>query len=242
VLTCRNDLTSLQWQVVSFQRGEIGSDHARSDKCVRTAPGTLLGLAAMTWRRKRLAYREKNMKASRYTLAAALGLIALVAARTAQADSIVYDVSGVFSGTATSLTGTVMFDSTTGLVTSASLSTTGSVPLGPFTFVLIQHAVSGNPSLDTVGIFDASFNDGVSLVFPFLSLFGFRSVVPLCGNSPLNCSQVGGFIISDFFTASTSYPLAQGTMTLTPEPSSLLLLGTGLLGLMAMTWRRKRLA
>src|SRR2546426_177254 len=83
-------------------------------------------------------------------------MVALVAARRAQADSIVYDVSGAFSGTATSLTGTVMFDSTTGLVTSASLSTTGSVPLGPFTFVLIQHPVKGNPSLDTVGIFDAS--------------------------------------------------------------------------------------
>ncbi len=182
------------------------------------------------------------MKPTKYALAVTLGLIALVAPGTARADSIVYDAAATFSGTATSLTGMVIFDSTTGLVTSASLLTTGSVPLGPFTLVLIQHPVKGNPSLDTVGIFDASLDDGVSLVFPMPSLFGFRDVVPLCGSSPLNCSQVGGFISSDFFTATTSYPLAQGMMTLvpTPEPSSLLLLGTGLLGLGPLLRRRIR--
>src|SRR5579863_2753602 len=130
-------------------------------------------------------------------------LVGVVLGIEARAGSISYDASGTFSGTATSLTGSVTFDSTTGLVTSAALFTTGSVALGPLTFVLIQRPVRGNSSLDTVGIFDASTNDGVSLVFPFLSSYGFRSVVPLCGFSPFNCSTTTGFIGSDFFTGPT---------------------------------------
>src|SRR5438445_8320724 len=115
-----------------------------------------------------------TMKPTKYALAVTLGLIAFMAPGTARADSIVYDASGTFSGTATFLTGMVVFDSTTGLVTSASLLTTGSVPLGPLTLVLIQNPVQGNPSLDTVGIFDSSVDDGVRLVFPWLCLSGIR--------------------------------------------------------------------
>jgi hypothetical protein len=186
-----------------------------------------------------------TMKRTKYAFPAAFGLIVFLSASVVRANSIVYEATGTFSNgtsTAADLSGTVSFDATTGLVTSASLLTTGSVALGPLNMVLIQHPVRGNSSLDTVGIFDASTDDGVSLVFPMLSSFGFRPIVILCGELPLNCGTTTGFISSDLFTSSTSYPLAQGAMTLvpSPEPAPLVPVGMGLFALAATAFRTKR--
>jgi hypothetical protein len=93
------------------------------------------------------------MKTMRYALV--LGVIALFVSGAARADSIVYDVTGSFpTGAAAiaNLSGTMTFDTTTtGLVTSANLS----VPLGPFSLVLIQHKFGGGV-YHPVGVFDAS--------------------------------------------------------------------------------------
>jgi len=152
------------------------------------------------------------MKNTKYALAVALGLLGLVAPRSAWAHSVIFDVSGSFSD-GSILTGTVTADTTTGLLTAANLSTRGTASFGPFTSILIQHPVSGNPALETVGIFDASRNDGVSLVFPMLSSHGFSTPALLCGESPLNCRVGVDFIISGYFTASATFQLEQGKLS-----------------------------
>jgi hypothetical protein len=184
------------------------------------------------------------MKIAKYVLAAAL--IALVTPSAVRAETIVFDASGTFSD-GSILTGTLTTDTTTGLVTAASLSTTGTKALGPFTLVLIQHPVKGNASLETVGIFDSSINDGLSLVFPTLTSYTGGSL-SLCGSAFAHCPLPTGFILSDlgidFNTTNAVFPLIEGMLTPvpTPEPSCLLLFGVGLSGLVTMTLFRKQLA
>jgi len=183
------------------------------------------------------------MKIAKCALA---GLIALVTPSAVRADTIVFDAAGTFSN-GSMLTGTVTADTSTHSVTAASLSTTGATTLGPFTLVLIQHAVSGNSALETVGIFDSSINDGLSLVFPTLTSYAGGSL-NLCGSAFPHCPLPTGFISSglgiDFSTTNAVFPLLEGMLTPipTPEPSSLLLFGLGLSGLVTMTLFRKQLA
>jgi hypothetical protein len=159
-----------------------------------------------------MPFSGRPTKITKYALALALGLLGLVAPRPAWAHSVIFHASGSFTD-GSMLVGTVTADTSTGLITSANLSTIGTTSLGPFNLVLIQHSVQGNTSLETVGIFDASMNDGVSLVFQMLSSHGFSTPVVLCGSSPLNCPQTGGFIISDYFIGSTVFQLEQGKLS-----------------------------
>src|SRR5260370_25992014 len=123
---------------------------------------------------------------------ASAGLIAFVPPSGVRADTIVFDAAGTFSN-GSMLTGTVTADTSTHSVTAANFSTTGPTALGPFTLVLIQHAVCGNSALETVGIFDSSINDVLSLVFPTLTSHAGGSF-NFCCSAFSRCHLMTGFI------------------------------------------------
>jgi len=183
------------------------------------------------------------MKTTKYMLALAAALIALLAPRAVLADTV-FTASGTFSDGST-LSGTVTINTTTGAVTGADLLWTDVA--APLSTDILLGVVFGNLQLsaeDTTGV------DYIELDFPFNSQsfpVGYAGG-PLCSNS-----DTAGFCYSDTSLAGanlTPTPLVvyleQGSLTPpagvpAPEPRGLLLLSIGLLGLMGVI-RRKRLA
>lgn len=194
------------------------------------------------------------MKTTKCALAAlaALGLIALIAPSAVRADTVkVFNVTGTFEG-GTPLTGTVTIDTTTGQFTAESLQAVVGFISISFTGIEVQGDECGLTCnyefLSSIAMVPPSFIFNFLLVTDVPSLIGYQGG-PLCGqdggpnctvdNSVLSVSETrifaGGLGSADILDG-------QLTLLATPEPSSLTLFGAGLMGLIGIAVRRKRLA
>lgn len=184
------------------------------------------------------------MKTMKYALAIALSLIAIAAPKAARADSIVLlDVRGMFTG-GTSLTGSVTIDATTGSVTAVDLTTTGNVT-GTYTDIDLQAVTGVSPN--SYFYFETDDSDGAYLFLTFdqASLTGY-SAGSLCSTGA-TCPFAGGDAMSQLYDNTaipgTEFGLLSSCVTdplPTPEPSSLILVGAGLLSLVGIALGRKR--
>lgn len=185
------------------------------------------------------------MRKTSLLVAAAL-LMATIAAR---ADVMTYDFNATFGPTPTNGTGTVTINTTTGSVTSID-ATISPMAGNSFSFdssASLSQSVLTEPNGDMYyAVSISEGEDSLELLFPETSLVGFSGGV-LCAASYNNCpNQADGSADSGYGTGSgfgvaltadlsTSAPV---NPSVTPEPSSIALLGTGLLGVAGLMRKR----
>jgi len=211
------------------------------------------------------------MKSTKYALTAALVLVALMAPRAVLADSVTYTYTGnEFTTFATGYScGTTC--SVDGSFTLAAPLVAGTTTLLTPSVYDFYVGTSGSPaftntngaSLPAVYITTNAADQITDWVVELLSSGNTYPAIVTCNNpddslQPFGyvlCAGIGniGTVANDDLTTPTGYGGYGGyaaeigndpgswSVTGTPEPSAAMLLGTGLLGLIAV-WRRKRLA
>jgi PEP-CTERM motif len=143
-----------------------------------------------------------------------------------------------------SASGTVILDATTGQFTLADITVMTQGAQFLFNGVPAPNQVS---SFGTVTFLQDSLNDRFYLSLPVSSLIGYTggglcSVLLHCGNSMVSVpsafsANMTGPFSSDFVEAGA---LTLASSAPTPEPSSIALLATGLLGAVQLTRRHRR--
>jgi len=166
--------------------------------------------------------------------AVACALLLVGYTTAARADSLeTFDVNAATVG-GSSISGTLTFDSTTSTFTNSDLTTT----LGPITGAPSE---SGN-NPDSVYEGFGPYGSGIYVVFniPGSSLAGY-SGGDVCSTLFQDCGVASSFLFNgysaDQFT--TGSLTLQSSPPATPEPSSFLLLGTGLASMIAAMRRRR---
>lgn len=179
------------------------------------------------------------MKTTRCALSVALGLIALVVPGAVRADSTsTFDASGTF-GDGSTLTGTVMIDTSDGLVTAIDLSVGSPLDVGPLTTFVQETSGAGQVVIDVTG----TGGSELYLLLPGASLMGYGGS-DLCSTTEactvfgsFSFYEEGGVLVSELYSGELT-EVTTGVPT--PEPPSMFLLVAGLLGLMGMTLLSKR--
>ena len=158
-----------------------------------------------------------------------LSALLLGASATTYADTTFSLVNNTFESGATA-TGTLNIDTTAGLFDSINVT----YSLAGTNYVFTGAPIAQGTSSDHTQYFEYSSDQGGNLLLvdvPGSSLVGYNggnlcSFANLCG-----AGDLGYFALKTGPTTGVADPLATGSLAATPEPSSLILLGSGLLGL-----------
>ena len=148
-----------------------------------------------------------------------------------------FDLSTTFPGSFGAASGTVTINPTTGAVNSINFSFTGqpasATEIGSGVDLLGSGA-SGLVELDEQFSTPGNGFYSVDIVLPVNTLVGYTGG-PICSTSnPCTGGVVSGFA----YGITGNQPYTSGTLSATPEPASILLVSTGVVGLLAILRRR----